>query len=133
MLSFARESCVFCRICEEVCSFRLTEQVKPSAAAIRIDRDEGRWGLPRARVCNLCEGLGEQKCVASCPEEALSLGPNGVIVWDGEKCTRCDICLDECPQGAVAYDAEGDRLHICDLCGGEPECIKWCPEEAIAL
>ncbi|MBW2618606.1 MAG: 4Fe-4S binding protein [Deltaproteobacteria bacterium] len=86
-----------------------------------------------ARVCDLCGESGEPKCVASCPEEALSVAQNGVIVWEEDKCDRCLICVDECPQQAVAFDPLGERINICDLCGGEPECIKWCPEEAISL
>lgn len=41
--------------------------------------------------CNDC-GI----CVEPCPEEALSLGLQGVTV-DWDRCTRCDICIDVCP------------------------------------
>jgi Fe-S-cluster-containing hydrogenase component 2 len=132
MLSFAREKCVNCKLCEEVCSFRFTDQVHPSIAAIRIGR-EGKWGLPFARVCNLCEGLDEQKCVASCPEDALTLSGQNVIALDDDKCDRCQICVDACPKEAVAYDELADRIIICDLCGGKPLCIEWCPEDVISL
>ena len=132
MLNFANEKCVNCRLCEEVCSFRLTNSVYPDVAAIRIGREEGRWGTPYAMVCNLCDGLEEQKCITACPEEALSLG-NGIIVWDEEKCTQCELCVDACPQKGVAYDSRSERIYTCDLCGGEPLCIEWCPEEAITL
>ena len=132
MLNFVNEKCVNCRLCEEVCSFRLTNSVYPDVAAIRIGREEGRWGTPYAMVCNLCDGLEEQKCITACPEEALILG-NGIIVWDEEKCTLCELCVDACPQKGVAYDSRSERIYTCDLCGGEPLCIEWCPEEAITL
>jgi carbon-monoxide dehydrogenase iron sulfur subunit len=132
MLDFAREKCVYCKLCEDICSFRFTNQVHPSVAAIRIDR-EGKWGLPFAKVCNLCEDLDEKKCVASCPEDALSVNEKNVIAWDDGKCNRCEICVDACPKKAVAYDEEGDRIIICDLCGGKPLCIDWCPEDVISL
>lgn len=132
MLRFVRERCVHCKICEQVCSFRFTDRVHPSVAAIRIGR-EGKWGLPFARVCNLCEGLDEQKCVSSCPEDALKLSDNNVVVWDDDACNRCQICVEVCPEEAVAYDEEGDRIIICDLCGGKPLCVGWCPEEVISL
>ena len=132
MLSFDKEKCVNCRLCEEVCSYRLTDSVKPSVAAIRIDREEGRWGTPFAMVCNLCEGLDEQQCVAACPVEALSL-QDGVVVWDEESCTQCEICVDACPQHGIAFDSQTGRIHICDLCGGKPLCVEWCPEAVISL
>ncbi len=133
MLSFAKEKCVNCKICEEVCSFRFGDVINPKVAAIRIGREEGRWGTPYAMVCDLCTGLDTQECIAACPEEALIL-TNGVIFWDEEKCTLCEDCVDACPQRGVAYDdSEPGRINICDLCGGEPLCIEWCPEEVITL
>lgn len=132
MLKFAEEKCTNCRICEEVCSYRLVNAVRPSVAAIRIDRREGRWGTPFAKVCNLCQGLDEPQCVASCPVEALSV-EGGVIVWDEDACTRCEECVDACPNGAVAFDSDADRVNICDLCQGEPLCAQWCPEGVISL
>jgi Fe-S-cluster-containing hydrogenase component 2 len=132
MLKVDREKCVYCKLCEEVCSFRFTDAVCPSVAAIRIGR-EGQWGLPFARVCNLCEGLGEQKCIAVCPVDALTLGKNNGVVWDDQKCNRCQDCVSACPQEAVAFDEKGDRIILCDLCGGQPLCIRWCPENVISL
>ena len=132
MLSFAREKCVNCRICEQVCSYRFTNSIHPSVAAIRIGREEGRWGTPYAMVCNLCEDLDQPKCIEICPVEALSLS-GGVIAWDAEKCTRCEECVGVCPQKAVAFDSLSDRINICDLCGGNPLCVAWCPEEVISL
>ena len=134
MLSFDRDKCVYCKLCEAVCSFRFTNNVHPSVAAIRVGRNgDGRWGLPFAKVCNLCEGLDEQKCVAECPEDALSVGKDNIINVDDEKCTRCGVCVDACPQEAVALDEQGDRIIVCDLCGGKPLCIEWCPEGVISL
>ena len=132
MLSFAREKCVYCKLCEEVCSFRFTDHVHPEVAAIRIGR-EGKWGLPFARVCNLCQGLGEQKCVANCPVDALALTKENVVAWDDEKCNRCKVCVEVCPQQAVAFDEKGDRIILCDLCAGKPLCIQWCPENVISV
>ena len=130
MLHFAKEKCVNCRLCEEVCSFRFTDAVHPGLAAIRIGREEGKWGTPYAMVCDLCQGLDEQKCVSDCPEEALSVA-DGVIAWDEEKCSGCELCVDSCPQQAVAFDGQTGHVHICDLCSGKPLCVEWCPEEAI--
>jgi Fe-S-cluster-containing hydrogenase component 2 len=132
MLSFAKEKCVNCRLCEEVCSFRFTNSIHPSVAAIRIGREEGRWGTPYAMMCNLCEGLGEQKCITACPEESLKLS-GGVVIWDVKTCTKCEECVDVCPEKAVAFNYKSGSINICDLCGGKPLCIEWCPEGVISL
>jgi len=36
-----------------------------------------------------------------------------------------------CPFGAIYYDDEKKIFYKCDLCGGEPECVKWCFTKAI--
>lgn len=132
MLKFAKEKCVDCKVCEEVCSFRLCDAIKPSVAAIRIGRDQLKWGTPFAMVCDLCGDSDTKECVEVCPDEALSFA-NGVIVFDEDKCTLCEDCIEACPQNAVTLDRERDHIYICDLCGGKPLCIEWCPEEAISL
>jgi Fe-S-cluster-containing dehydrogenase component len=41
------------------------------------------------------------------------------------------MCIQECPYGAPIMHPEENFVLICDLCGGEPECVKHCPEDAI--
>lgn len=133
MLHFDREKCVDCRICQEVCSFRFTNAIHPSVAAIRIGRDEGKWGTPFAMVCDLCQDYDTHQCVEACPEEALTFSGD-VILWDEDLCTMCEDCVEACPQKAVGIDRDEGRINICDLCGGgTPLCIEWCPEEVITL
>jgi Fe-S-cluster-containing hydrogenase component 2 len=50
-----------------------------------------------------------------------------------EKCDGCGWCIEACDFGAIAIHPEKKVAIVCDLCGGEPECIKWCPEEALQL
>ena len=38
-------------------------------------------------------------------------------------------CVEACPN--VRLDAVGSRIMICDLCDGDPLCVKWCPEGAL--
>ncbi|MFW9974866.1 MAG: glycyl-radical enzyme activating protein [Candidatus Thorarchaeota archaeon] len=44
--------------------------------------------------------IGDQACVRICPEEALSLTPQGLRI-DRTKCKVCGSCEDACPTGAV--------------------------------
>ena len=43
-----------------------------------------------------------------------------------EKCIGCLACVDACPFGAIQINPDGDVLK-CDLCGGDPVCVKYCP------
>ena len=44
-------------------------------------------------------------------------------------CTLCGACEKACPIGAVRQFR--DFVYICDLCGGDPKCVKACTEGAI--
>ncbi|WP_347839214.1 glycyl-radical enzyme activating protein [uncultured Draconibacterium sp.] len=73
--------------------------------------------------------IGAQECVKLCPEDALSLTPQG-IVTDYRLCTLCGICADACPSKAIemsgrVYDVqelmaivERERIHIRQSGGG---------------
>ncbi|MCL7751436.1 ferredoxin family protein [Guyparkeria hydrothermalis] len=41
-------------------------------------------------------------CVSVCPVDAFCEGPN-MLVIDPEVCIDCDVCVPECPAGAI-YD-----------------------------
>ena len=38
-------------------------------------------------------------------------------------------CMMVCPYGAVREDSE--KMIKCDLCDGDPVCVRWCPTHAI--
>lgn len=51
-----------------------------------------------------CIGCGT--CLRACPESALSAADSARDVRiDGTRCTKCVRCIDECPTGAMAFDA----------------------------
>lgn len=54
-----------------------------------------------------------------------------VIVTD--KCIACGRCVETCP-GKVPYiNPEKKRALVCDLCSGDPECVKVCDWGALKL
>jgi Fe-S-cluster-containing hydrogenase component 2 len=57
-----------------------------------------------------------------------------VAILDADKCTACRACVDACPFGAIFVGPKGEILK-CDLCGGNPLCVKYCypRPEAISL
>ena len=41
------------------------------------------------------------------------------------------VCTIACPFGTVNYNSASGKVIKCDLCGGDPECAKACPTQAI--
>jgi carbon-monoxide dehydrogenase iron sulfur subunit len=86
-----------------------------------------------AVTCRLCE---DPACVAACPRDALTQSEEtGTIILDKDKCNGCGWCIEACDYGAIMLHPETKVVYVCDLCKekGEPQCIKWCPEEALTL
>jgi Fe-S-cluster-containing hydrogenase component 2 len=67
-----------------------------------------------------------------CPTRALSLDEElGIIRRDEEKCINCRMCVAACPFGAMGFDVVGRNVFKCELCDGEPQCVRFCEDDAI--
>jgi carbon-monoxide dehydrogenase iron sulfur subunit len=122
------EKCGACHICELICSFTKEGVFSPTISRIRIRESSMDETI---LVCQLCKIA---KCIEACTFGALSRDEKtGAIVLDYEKCrgSKCGDCVSACPYGAIFVDPRTGRVLICDLCGGEPACIRWCPRGAI--
>lgn len=114
--------CTGCRLCEIACSMKHEGRIWPEASRIRVF-----MLIPGIEVPHLCAQCSNYPCVNSCPVEALSVNEDtGAVLVDNEKCTVCGLCIKACP-GEIPH-LHPDRTHvvICDLCGGDPECVKVC-------
>ncbi len=51
-----------------------------------------------------------------------------IVTWDEGKCKKCQLCVDECPSGAISYDKEEDVIkrdtNKCLRCS---TCYQTCP------
>lgn len=122
------DKCAGCRACEAVCSLVKEGEISPTASRIHVVRRE--WvGLYVQAICQQCD---PPICRSVCPSSAISRNEKtGAMLVDSEKCTLCNACVKACPFGAVHVDNDQKAVIVCDLCDGEPECVEWCPHEAL--
>lgn len=124
------EICTGCRLCEAFCSFRREKSVWPSKSCISVLRYE-REALYIPFTCQQCE---KAICAEVCPVQAIKRNPN-TGAWEIEvsRCMGCKMCVASCPLGGVAFDPNRGQAFKCDLCGGDPECVKVCAPGALRL
>jgi len=86
-------------------------------------------GLYVPIVCQQCESA---PCQIICPVKAVSRDDHqGVVEVDYDRCIGCRMCIAVCPFGVMSFDALGEKVIKCDLCGGDPVCVKFCETQAI--
>ena len=119
------QKCLGCFICEFACSAAKEKSTDPKLSRIRVVNLEPTGSM--AIACILCE---DPRCVRCCPQNALRQSDEtGVIIVDETKCNGCGWCIGACRFGAIALDPKKKKVVVCDLCEGEPECVKYCPFE----
>ncbi len=124
------DNCTGCRVCEMLCSLLHEQECSTSKSRIKILKGK-EWAFDFPLLCIQC---AESPCIDSCPMEALHRDETtGIVVVDAELCNGCGVCLTECPIRALTLDEQKDIVFKCDLCGGDPECVKWCTREALIL
>lgn len=118
--------CNGCRICELRCSFEHERSFSPTLSRINIMKNE-RKGIAIPSTCTQC-GV----CIDSCTEEALSKSKiTGAIQVHRNKCTGCQSCVFACPFNVMKIHSTANVAITCDLCIGDPQCVRYCPENAL--
>ena len=116
--------CSGCRRCEVACSLFHEKRIWPEASRVRVF-----MFIPGIEIPHLCFQCDDPKCVPACPEGALSVnGRTGAISVDDALCTACGQCIDACPGHVPHLHPDENRIVICDLCGGDPQCARICEE-----
>lgn len=85
--------------------------------------------VPGVEIPHLCFQCEDYFCVEACPVEALSVSSQtGAVKVDASKCTACGLCIEACPGRVPHIHPERKHILICDLCDGDPKCVKACQE-----
>ena len=138
-------ACTGCRMCEMACSVNKTGMFSSRLSRIWIET-EARVGRDVAHVCQqnikACRkgGNPEPQCIAACPvagetdppifwDDSLSM----VVLRPGEACRDCLACVRACRFQAIRVHPLDKSPLKCDLCVGDPECVKICVTDAILV
>jgi len=126
-LAIIPERCSGCKLCEVVCSISHFNVTNPKKSAIRV---MVIYPHPVVRMPIVCSQCRNPKCAEGCPVDAI-VRRNGMVEIDKDLCISCLKCLKSCPFGALFIHDDVEQPIKCDLCGGDPECVKVCPKDAI--
>ncbi len=122
------EKCTGCMQCELACSYAKEGAFNASKSRIKV------FSFPeQARhIPYTCTQCAEAWCLRACPVEAISTDDaTGAKIVSKELCVGCKVCTIACPFGTINYQQDTGKVAKCDLCDGDPACVKICPTDAI--
>ena len=153
-LVFDPKLCAGCGYCEVACAqfhegdagathrnhFKAKPLIK-SMGVSPISANAPGWPQPLAMAtfadfsanefCRQCES---PECLDVCPENAIYVDPKtGARVVDEDKCQGCGDCVEACQFDMIHINEETQTAYKCDFCGGDPQCVAWCPTNAITF
>ena len=124
--------CAGCRMCEITCTLAHEGKVQPTLARNIVHKDIQAGDVTHVLYCRQCD---DPRCLKACPTGALHVDPEtGARVIDQDVCVGCQSCLSACifaaggqGESRIKYNPETGTCFKCDLCGGNPKCVKYCP------
>lgn len=122
------QKCSGCRSCESYCALKHEGSCNPARGRIHIVK----WEQEGIFVPINCQRCAQPACAAVCPKNATYRDlETGAMLVNPDRCLGCLSCLFACPFGATFLDPETGGVLKCDLCGGDPTCVKVCPTGAL--
>jgi Fe-S-cluster-containing hydrogenase component 2 len=140
--------CTGCRTCEAVCSAHNHKQIvngeklnglgNPYFSSIKV------YGYnPDADIPSVCAMCPDNPCIGACPVEPDPQTGNKalyrdkktfIIKSDPNRCIGCGECAKACRVGIIIPNPETNNPErMCTLCGGDPQCVKYCPYGALSM
>jgi len=149
--------CSGCRSCQAACTTYNEGWCQPDLARVQIIKEyfEGNY---TPQPCSQCE---YPTCLYACPVGAMQLdtgsegdveatsimlndlvsgktsktsGSNARIV-NNRECKGCQQCIEGCAKAfdlsRIRFDSESMLVMKCHLCGGQPQCVRFCPVGAL--
>jgi Fe-S-cluster-containing hydrogenase component 2 len=120
------DKCTGCECCILACSGGHFRVFSPANARIWVEEKE-----PVQIKAFTCQQCKIPACLEACPMGAIRK-KEGLVMVDEEECIGCGACVRECPFGAIVISSISGKAIKCDMCDGDPECIKSCIHEALS-
>ena len=135
--------CTGCRTCMVACTtYNNNGEVSMELARIFVPRNPTHSTWERDRPVNYeprpCLQCDDAPCVNVCPVGAIQTdhasGTNARVI-DQNACIGCRRCIEACESAyeipRIQFDEARNKAIKCHLCGGNPQCVNWCPNHAI--
>ena len=137
------ELCTGCRTCMAVCStYNNNGEVSMELARLTVPRNPFHSTWEQLKPINYeprpCLQCADAPCVNVCPVGAIQTdgksGTNARVI-DQNACIGCRKCIEACESAyeipRIQFDVARNKAIKCHLCGGNPQCVSWCPNHAI--
>jgi Fe-S-cluster-containing hydrogenase component 2 len=122
-------ACLGCKTCTLVCSLIHDGEFNPAHAWLRVAKNP-MDGAYNPIVCRQCI---VPACYYACLTEGAMVidDKTGARMIVKDKCITCGRCYEACLLGMIVVNPSTNTYGKCDLCGGAPVCVKYCPTKAI--
>lgn len=117
-----REKCTGCLLCEITCSLMHHGVVQRKASAIQVQLSDLDQRPHKPIVCRQCKKMVCLRAEEKEYDETLKTKFN----WEDNN-RRSQNCIFN-----ALFPFNGELIH-CDLCQGDPECVKSCPTGALGI
>lgn len=125
--------CTGCHMCELACSLYHFHKSHIELSRVIVYKDKAS-AMFIPSVCISCPAM---PCASVCPENAIVKDEKtGMPKVIEEKCLgeECGKCVEACPYHAIRFSPKVYPYPlICDLCGGDPQCVKVCWARALEI
>ncbi len=122
--------CDGCKECETACAMRYTGYRRIARKRIEImgtSSGDGNFFVPFT-----CQQCVDPPCMAVCPKKAITRDLDlARVVLDTSLCVGCRMCVSACPTGSMAFAHDFGLPYKCELCDGEPQCVRVCEKKAL--
>lgn len=127
-LNILDNKCTGCRLCELVCAVKHDGSSNPARSRIKVMKWEAE-GLYIPISCQQCQ---DAPCMNVCPVKAIYRDDNMErVMVNYDVCIGCRSCVAICPFGAMSFNVIDRQVFKCDLCDGDPQCVRFCDEKAV--
>ncbi len=129
MLVADPQKCTGCKLCQIACSVRQCSVSNPARSRIRIIDWQAK-GIFLPVSCQQCE---DAPCMVICPREAIYRDDRlARVAIDYDRCISCRLCVSACPFGAMGFDTDRQKVFKCNLCDGDPQCVRFCYPKSLS-